>query len=411
MPKFEYKALSLGGQEIAGELESPDRQSALRELASRGSSVTDIRRKDRLTLSAFRRAEDTDKIHVSPKQVAILTRQLATSLEAGLTLTNALEVMTEELDHAPSRRLLGELGQRVQEGASLSDALADHPKMFGPMYVRLVAVGETGGVLDTVLAQLADILERRCELRDRVKTASIYPAILLLVATVSVVIIVTVIVPRILAALGTEDYLLPWPTRVILAVSHFLGSYWWLILAAIAAAVVLWRRQVRHGPWRDSWDKIKLRIPLVGRLVRQIESARLARSLGILLQSGVTITEALTVACQTVQNAEMQKALHELTESVRGGESIATPLRRSGLFRPLLVRMVRVGESTGRLDDMLVRAAGIHESEVNVTLDRLVNVLPVLMILGIAVVIGFIVAGLVLAIVQFQATGAPGVGG
>jgi len=425
MPSFAYKALTTNGQEVVAKLEAMDRGAAVRELAARGVCVTEIqenverahargsgptpdetcRREHGHGHGTWALGVPSTRRRVRPKQVAILTRQLAVSLDAGLPLMTALEVMGQELDHAPSRELLAQLAGRVQQGESLSDALAEHPNVFPSMYVHLVRVGETGGVLVTVLAQLADMLERQVELRERIRSASIYPSIVLLVGIVSVIIIVTVIVPRIIESVASEALVLPWPTRVLMAMSTFIGAYWWLLLGLLTAAVLSWRQWVLRGPGRSWWDATKLRIPVLKRVIRQVEAARFARSLGVLARGGVSITEALPVVQDTVQNSVMRDATHRLAESIRTGESIAQPLRRCGLFPPLLVQMVRVGENTGRLDEMLLRSADVHEAEARVTLDRLIDILPVLMILALACIIGFIVAGLVLAIVEFQTTG------
>jgi len=411
MPKFAYKAVGMAGQDLAGELEAADQASAVRELASRGTCVTEITEAQARIAGLLWSRGRSEKVRVGTKQVAFLTRQLAVSLGAGLPLMAALDVMGQELEHRPSRQLLKELAEGVQHGASLSDTLSEYPQIFSPMYVRLVKVGETGGVLDQVLTQLADLLERQNELRDRVKTASIYPSILLLVGIVSVVIIVSFIVPRIIDSIGAESFLLPWPTRVLMGLSDFIGGYWWAIIGVGVTAVVVWRQAVLRGPGRVWWDRTKLGIPILGRLIRQVESSRFARSLGILVQGGVTITEGMSVVRDLIQNAVMRRAVHELAESIQSGQSIAAPLQRSGQFPPLLVQMVRVGENTGRLDEMLLRSANVHESEARVTLDRFVTVLPVLMILVLACIIGFIVAGLVLAIVEFQTTGVGALGG
>ncbi len=411
MTAFTYRAISGTGADVLGELEAPSRAEAVRELTTRGLYVTEVSEKtSRLApLLGVRPARRSPRVR--SRALAAITRQLATSLEAGLPLTNALDVISEQLDHAPSRELLNHLRTRVQEGSSLSEALAEHPGVFSPMYVRLVRVGETGGVLDSMLTQLADMLERQNELRDRVKTASIYPSIVLLLGLASVAIIVTFIMPRIIEAIGADESLLPWPTQVLMALSHFTWSYWWLLAGLIAGAVIAWRQVVLRGMGRPRWDDVKLRLPILGRLIRQIESARFARSLGILAQGGVPITEALAVARDTIQNSTMRRAIEELARSIQSGESIARQLHRCSLFPPLLVQMVRVGESTGRLGEMLLRSAGIHEADARVTLDRLVTVLPVLMILVLASIIGFIVAGLVLAIVEFQTTGMGTLGG
>lgn len=405
MPVFQYRAMTTGGSEVAGELDAPDRPAAIRELALRGSCVTEIRPQQEGVLAAMSREAGRGQIRLRPKQLAVLTRQLAVSLEAGLPLMTALDVMGKELDHAPSRNLLTELAAKVQQGVSLSDAMAEHPAVFPIMYIRLVRVGETGGVLDTILTQLAGMLERQTELRERVKTASIYPALVMLLGMASVVIIVTFIVPRIVGSIGAGSLMLPWPTRVLMALSGVFQRAWWLLLVLTVAVSFGWRQFVLRGPLRGRWDAFKLRVPILGRLIRQLEASRFARSLGILAHGGVAITEAMAVVRDTIQNCTIRQAVTELAQSIQAGEAISKPLQRCGLFPPLLVQMVRVGESTGRLDEMLLRAADVHESEARVTLDRLVSVLPVLMILVLACVIGFIVAGLVLAIVELQTAG------
>jgi type II secretory pathway component PulF len=401
MPSFLYKAVTEVGQEMGGELEAADRRSALRELVARGLNVLEV--VDKPAHAGLLGSSSQTKLRVRPRQLGVITRQLAIALEAGLPLMNALDVIGRELESPSARELLKDLAVRVQQGASLSDALAEHPRVFEPMYVRLVRVGETGGMLDQVLGQLADMLERRLDLRERVKTAAIYPTIVLVLGIVSVTIIVMFIVPRILASLGTDISVMPWPTRVMMGGSNLIIGYWYLLLAGGVAAVLGWRYAVLRGPGRHWYDGLKLRVPILGRLIRQLESARFARSLGMLAKGGVAITESMPVVRDALQNVLIREAIQQLGESIKSGESIAAPLHRTGLFPPLLVQMVRVGENTGRLDEMLLRSAAVHEGQARVTLDRLVSIVPVLMILVLALVIGFIVVGLVMALLQFQA--------
>jgi len=411
MPSFRYTALTSTGESVAADLDAADQAAAVRELAQRGISVVDIKPHAAGLTAWVGRREVGSRLRVGTKRLAYLTRQLSVSLEAGLPLLTALGVMRSELDHAPSRELLQRLADRVQHGESLSAALAEHPQIFPPLYVTLVQVGETGGILEQVLAQLADMLERQLELRERIRSASIYPAVLLAVGLISVAIIVTVIVPSILDAISADPRLLPWPTRVLMATSDFVGRSGAWLLVLVVAAVVAARFALRRPNVRHAVDGVKLRVPIWGRLIRQRETARFARSLGILTRGGVTITEALGVVTETLENAPIRAAVRRLADDIRGGKSLSRPLAQSGLFPALLVQMVRVGENTGRLDDMLLRAAAVHESEARVTLDRIVNILPVAMILALACVIGFIVAGLVLAIVEFQTTGFGALGG
>ncbi len=400
MPSFVYKALTAIGQDVTGELEAADRRSALRELVARGLNVVDVA--DKTARGRLLGAKRPPRLRVRLRQVAVLTRQLAIALDAGLPLMNALDVIGRELENPPARELLKDLSRRVQQGASLSEALAEHPEVFEVMYVRLVRVGETGGLLDEVLEQLADMLERRMDLRERVKTAAIYPAIVLLLGVASVTVIVTFIVPRILDSLGSDIAVMPWPTRVLMAGGDLLIGYWHVLLLGSITLILGWRRAVLHGPGRRWYDGMKLRVPILGRLIRQLESARFARSLGMLAKGGVAITESMPVVRDALQNTLIREAVQQLGESIKSGESIATPLHRAGLFPPLLVQMVRVGENTGRLDEMLLRSATVHETHARVTLDRLVSVMPVMMTLVLAAVIGFIVVGLVMAILQFQ---------
>lgn len=427
MPSFAYKALTTDGRDTSGQCDAADRVAALRDLSSRGLAVTQIAEATGRRLIAAPVSSSADsrgsagrfaasavdaspsgslRIRLKPRQLAFLTRQLATSLSAGLPLLTALDVMGQELDHAGSKSLLSDLRRTVQQGSSLSEALANHPRVFSPMYVRLVRVGEAGGVLDTVLTQLAEMLERQQAMRERIRSASIYPSIVLILCIISVVVISTQIVPRIIESLGAETYMLPWPTQVVMAVSNFIRAHGLILVLILVVGVVAWRKLVLQGPWRGAWDGFKLKVPVLHRLIRQIEAARFSRSLGTLTQAGVAVAEALIVVRDTVQNQSMRTAMHGVVEAIRAGESIAGPLQRCGLFPPLLVQMVRVGENTGRLDEMLLRSAQIHESEAQVTLDRFVAVLPVAMILVVAGIVGFIVAALILAIMEFQTLGA-----
>ena len=267
-----------------GFFKASNRVSALQELAARGTFVTQIAEKRERVFSFFQKSDQPEKIHVRPKHIAVLTRQLATSLEAGLPLMTALEVIGKELDHKPSRELLKKLSERVQQGDSLSDARTT--QRFSARCILGWSRSANPAGCSTQFSQLADMLDRQIELRERIKTASIYPCVLLLVGIASVVIIVSVIVPRIVGSLGTETFLLPWPTRLLMGLSDFLRNFWWLLLVLLAGVVVGWRQMVLRGPGRLWWDKVKLRIPILGRLITQIEASRFSRSLGFLSRPG-----------------------------------------------------------------------------------------------------------------------------
>lgn len=394
MPRFAYKGVSLSGDSREGVVEAADRAAALRQLEQQGAYVTQI--------DSAESGPALGRRSIGTARLAGIYRQLAATLHAGLPLLTALRVISEQTEHLYSRSVLESVCKEVNDGRSLSEAMADRPNVFEPMHVSLVQVGETGGMLETIAAQLADVCERRTRLRRRIQSALFYPALVVLVGIISVVIIVGFIVPNIVESLGTQPEALPLPTRMLMASSAMIRVQgWWMVLAAIGAASA-WRAWVASPGGRLAWDRAKLQIPLFGRLVQKLAVARFARSLGALAEGGIAITEALAVVRNTLGNAVLAGRVDELIHSLHAGEAIAPVLRQIGGFPPLLVQMVGVGEQSGKLGEMLLRAADVHDEEANTAIDRFVTVFPVALILVLAVLVAFIMAGVLLPIIGME---------
>jgi general secretion pathway protein F len=332
---------------------------------------------------------------VPGRDILGFTQQLATLVEAGLPLERALVVLGEV---APSRRLrqiVQDVTQSVRAGSTLADALArHHPRPFSRLYVNTVRAGERGGVLELALRRLAEHLDAVRELREAIVSALIYPALLAVVGTGAVIFLLTFVLPRFAVILADLGQALPLPTRLVLAASDALIAYWWVLAAAGLALAVAWQAVARSEGGRRQLDAGLLGLPIAGDVLHKVEIGRAIRTVGTLLSSGVPLLGALDVAREGAGNRVVANALGAVHDGVKRGEGLARPMAQTGAFPTLVVHMVRVGEETGRLDDMLGRVAGTYEREVRVAVRRLVATLEP----AIIVVLGLVVLGIVLAI-------------
>jgi type II secretory pathway component PulF len=338
---------------------------------------------------------------VAGKDILAITNQLGAAIRAGLPLLDALKIIAEQQNKAAPRELVEDLARSVSSGQSLSEAMGKYPNTFGPLYVSMVRVGETGGILDKTLGQLIAILQRNEKVKTSIRNASAYPIFVLCVGLISVIIVVTWILPRILGAISGGIAALPWPTRMLMAVSEFVKSYGLLVALAIAVAVFFAGRWIR-GAGKIKWDSFKLRIPIIGQVLRTIAVGRFARTLGALTKGGVTILESLGVVRDTLGNEVLAGEIDEVAEKVKTGSSLAAPLGKKGFFPPLLVQIVSVGEQTGQLDELLLNAADTFDNEADAAIAKFMAVFPALLILLLALVIGFIIAATLLPIVIME---------
>ena len=415
MSQFLYKAVNQSGGHVRGTVEAIDRRSAVAALTDKGHFVTELAEeaqslsvtpsvngdeKAALDLSRFMQFGSRK---VTSKDVLAMTTQLSTALQAGLPLLNGLKLIHEQQHKAATREMLGELVNAVSSGQSLSEAMAKHERIFSPLYLSMIRVGETGGILEQTTAQLAGILTRDEKIKTNMKNASAYPVFVLCIGLVSVTIIITWILPTIIGTISESGALLPLPTRMLLGMSGFTKAlftkvYGWIILALIGAGVYYLIRWTRTEG-RIKWDTFKLRIPVLGSVLRTIAVGRFARTLGALTKGGVIILEALSVVRDTLGNELLGREIDTVAEKVKRGESLAEPLSESGYFPPLLVQIVSIGEQTGKLDELLLNAAETFDSEADSAINRFMAIFPALLILLLALVIGFIIAATLLPII------------
>jgi len=410
---FSYKAVEQGGGNVTGMIEAADRRSAVAALADKGQFVLELAQEAQATSDNGEKKAELDLSRllnfgsrkVTSKDVLAITNQLSTALRAGLPLLNALEIIRDQQHKQSTKDMLNELVKSVSSGKSLSEAMARHENTFNPLCLSMVRVGETGGMLDETTAQLATMLSREGKIKSNMKNASAYPIFVLCIGLVSAVIIITTVLPRILGMLG-DAIALPMPTRVLLGLSDLIKSlfttaYGWVILAVTVVGLHLLRRWIKSDG-KLKWDSFKLKIPILGSVMRTIAVGRFARTLGALTKGGVTILEALSVVRDTLGNELLGREIDAVAEEVKRGESLAGPLGSSGYFPPLLVQIVSIGEQTGKLDELLLNAADTFDDEADAAINRFMAIFPAIMILLLALVVGFIIAATLLPIVVMQ---------
>jgi len=412
--QFAYKAVDRVGAHVSGVVDAADRRSAVATLTGRGHLVTDLFEKGEgreraaagaapLQLPALPRWGGR---RVSSKDVYAMTTQLSTAVRAGLPLLNCLELLRKQQRKPGMRRMFEHLTKAVSGGMSLSEAMGEHKAAFSPLYLSMIRVGETGGILEQTSSQLATILGREEKVKANMKTAAAYPIFLLCLGVASATLIVTVMLPRILATVDLGVAAMPLPTRILMGISEFLRSLFtsvggWAALVGLVVGLAALRRWTRTAG-RVPWDAFKLRIPVLGPVLRTIAVGRFARTLGALTAGGVTILEALAVMRDTLGDEFLALQIDEVAEKVKRGESLAVPLEESGQFPPLLVQIVAIGEQTGKLDELLLNAADTFDTDADAAISRFMAVFPAVLILLLAVVIGFIIAAALLPIVTMS---------
>ncbi len=382
MPIFEYQGIAKSGKAVKG-IRDADSPRALRAaLAREGillSGVTPAKE------AAERRRREVHLTHifrrVSPLEVAVATRQLATLTRAGIPLVEAFSALIDQTDQPDLKTTFTSIRERVNEGTSFADALREHPRYFSDLYVNMVHAGEQAGTLEQVLERLADFAERQVKLRNKITAAMAYPAFMLFVGGIMVWIMLVVVVPKVMHIFESFNEVLPWYTRVLIGLSNFLQGFWWLIILVVGLGTWGFLTWKRRPAGRATWDTIKLRAPMFGRLVLLIAISRFARTLSTLLASGVPIMKALDITKHVLGNVQLQKVVEEASDSIREGESIAEPLARSGTFDPIVTHMIAIGEKSGQLEEMLLTVAEAYDAQVEARVATLTALLEPVMIL------------------------------
>lgn len=404
MAQFYYQATTPQGKLIEGVMEAGEERAVVTRLRDQGYLPLRIRppgegqAKPATEARQFSLPRVPWGKRIRQKDLQIFTRELATLISSGLPLDRALSVLTgltakEELKQATAQIL-----RTVQQGKSLSESLAEYPKIFPPLYVNMVKAGEIGGFLDTVLQRLADYLERSQEMQEEIKSALAYPVVLTLVGGLSVIFMFTFVLPKFAGLFQDAGPALPGITRFVLALGEFLQAYWWLLALLIVGSGIGFRQYIATPHGRFAWDRWRLRMVLVGELIRKLEVGRFARTLGTLLKSGVPLLQALEIVEAVVSNQVISRALKEVRTGVREGQGISGPLSRSGVFPTLALQMVSVGEETGHLDEMLMRVAEYYDKETNSQVKTLVSLVEPALIVIMGLVVGFVVIAMLLGI-------------
>jgi general secretion pathway protein F len=404
MPVFEYKALNATGKPVQGLREADSPKTLRATLRREGVFLTEVLGEQEVKAQQAREVNVRRWVvgRVSADDLAIATRQLAVLVHAGIPLVESLTALVEQADKERLKRILGDVKQRVNEGSSLADALAQHPRVFGELYVNMIRAGEHSGALEIVLVRLADFTETQARLRSKILGTMAYPAAMMVIGSIVLGILFTVVIPRVMKIFDDTKATLPWMTRALIGFTGFVTQFWWAILGVLALGIWAFVRWKRSPAGKARWHRFVLTVPIFGRLVRIIAVGRFARTLSTLLKSGVPLLTAMDIVKNVVGNVRLAEVVDQARDAIREGESIAAPLKRSGEFPPLVHHMVAVGERSGALEEMLSNVADAYEDQVDTTVTALTSLLEPLMIVVMGGVVGFIVFSVLMPILQIN---------
>jgi type IV pilus assembly protein PilC len=388
MPLFEYTARNAAnGQIQKGQVDVKSKEEVAAHL-----------RKNRLILVSVREAPKSINIslgkgRVKTRDIVVFTRQFATMINAGLPLVQSLTILAAQTENKTLADTTKAVVLDVESGNTLADAFSKHPKAFSALYVNMVAAGEAGGILDTILMRLATFLEKSDALIRKVKGAMVYPAVIFSVAIIAIAVLLIFVIPTFESMFASVNMELPLPTRVVIALSQILIGYWWVGLAGAGLGIFGLKRYYATAPGRLQIDSLMLKAPILGDILRKSAVSRFTRTLGTLISSGVSILDGLEITAKTAGNQVVHNAVMESRQSIAGGETIAAPLEKSKVFPPMVISMIAVGEQTGGMDEMLTKIADFYDEEVDVAVGSLLSLMEPVMI----VVLGVIVGGMVVA--------------
>ena len=411
MPVFEYTGLTEAGKNVRGIRDAESSKVLRQVLRKDGVYLTEARPAEAGAVQGEQKtglAREVDVAAalgfggVSSQDLAISTRQLATLIAAGIPLVEALTALVDQIEQPRLKKIMGVVKQKVNEGASLADALKEHPKVFTDLYVNMIRAGESSGALDVVLVRLADFTEAQAQLRNKIIGAMLYPAIMVVVGIAIVGILFVVVIPKVTKIFEDMNVTLPWTTRILIALSSFARDYWYVILLGIPAVIYGIRRWVKTPRGRAWWDRTQLKAPVFGELVRMLAISRFAKTLATLLASGVPIITAMDIVKNIVTNTLLSDVIDKARDAIREGESIAAPLKRSGQFPPLVYHMIAIGEKSGQLEEMLQNVAKSYESQVEMRVAALTSLLEPVMIVAMGGGVAFIVFSILMPIMQLN---------
>lgn len=399
MPVYKYKAINEKGRTIQGVLDAESPKSATEKLKRQGiflSSLNEVKKEKPRSFSLFR--------GVSTSELALTTRQFSTLISAGLPLEASLVALSEQTEDARLGPVLTQVRDRVSEGSSLANALNEHPTVFSGLYVNIVRAGEASGTLDVVLLRLADFLEKQQALRSRVRSALAYPIFMFFIGTGVLFFMMSYVIPRIAKIFEESRKALPFITELLIGFSSFLSQNLFVLLIVSISLLFLIYRLTKTERGGAFFDRLALKFPIFGRITRMVIISRFTRTLGTLLASGIPLLSAIEIGEAVVGNTVYTEALRSVRENIKEGTSIASPLRESGAFPPLVTRMIDVGEQTGELEEMLLKIADTYDLQVETSVSTLTSLLEPVMIVVMGAVVGFIVFAILLPIFDLTST-------
>jgi type IV pilus assembly protein PilC len=390
MPTFTYTARAINGELKSATIEAKSRDDVLAEL-----------KKLRLNLVKIDEGGATKKKRggsIKMRDIVIFTRQFSTMINSGLPLVQALDILANQSENPALKDVTRQVVFDVESGNTVADALRKHPKAFSELYVNMVAAGEAGGILDTILMRLAVFMEKNDALVRKVKGAMIYPGVIMSVAGIAITVLLIFVIPTFQSMFESAHIPLPFMTRLVIGMSSFLKHYWFIIIGLVAGGVFMLKRYYATSNGKLAIDKLMLKAPVLGDVLRKSAVSRFSRTLGTLISSGVSILEGLEITAKTAGNRVISDAIMESRASIAGGETISAPLKKSQVFPPMVISMINVGEQTGGLDEMLTKIADFYDEEVDAAVAGLLALMEPVMIVFLGVVVGGMVVAMYLPI-------------
>jgi len=391
---FSYRATTMEGTIVEGVIDAADEKAAIERLKNTGI----------IPLNVAAPKEDIKKrftLRSAKGDLLTFTTELSALLSSGVPIDRSLNILSGISESKEMKSIIQSILKSIREGSSFSDALQRHPEVFPKIYINMIRAGEAGGVLDVVLDKLNEFLESRKELKEHVFSAMIYPTILIVTGGISVIVLLTYVLPKFTVLFAELGGSLPLPTQILLTFSNNLKSYWWIVLSLFITGWFIFKHSIKSDTGRYKWDSFKLK--LMGDVIRKLETARFCRTLGTLLKSGVPLLQALNNAKDVINNQVIASVIDDVSKGAKEGKGIATPLSSTNVFPPLALSMIKVGEETGQLDTMLMKVASTYEKSLKEAIKRFISLLEPVMILTMGLIIGFIVVSMLMAIFSITA--------
>jgi len=389
MPTFTYTARAAGGELKTATIEAQSREDVVAQLRRQRMTVVKVDEQKKVKKAGGK---------ITMRDIVIFTRQFSTMINSGLPLVQALDILAKQSESKALQETTRAVVFDVESGNTVADALGKHPKAFSDLYVNMVAAGEAGGILDTILMRLATFMEKNDALVRKVKGAMIYPGVIMGVAATAITVLLIFVIPTFESMFASVGLQLPLPTRVVIAMSRFLKGYWWALIAGIVGAVFLGKKYYATSSGKLTIDRMMLRAPVLGDVLRKSAVSRFTRTLGTLISSGVSILDGLEITAKTAGNRVIQDAIMASRASIAGGDTIAAPLQKSAVFPPMVISMIAVGEQTGGLDEMLSKIADFYDEEVDAAVSGLLALMEPAMIVFLGLVVGGMVVAMYLPI-------------